>query len=544
MPTTPDILLKNGIFWTGNPRTAYAGHVASTGGRIAGIGPEKAVSESGKATIDLRGRFAMPGFIDAHTHFRIGGASLNRLDLRSARTQTDLSTAVRKRAKAHPDGRWLVGGNWDHESWQEKRLPTRDLIDDFTGSFPVFLDRVDTHMALVNSAALQLAGITRETPDPPGGVIVRDERGEPTGIVKDAAREMVLRLIPEPPLEELMRDAREAMGLANRLGVTSVNDIGPERDLRAYVELEKSGGLSVRIDMILPIQDYGTLVGRGVRADAPSGKSEWIGLGTVKAFADGSLGAGTAWFYEPYKDDGANSGLATEILSTGRLEEYALDADRNHIQLAIHAIGDRAVGSVLDIFEKVKRENPHWDRRFRIEHAQHLSDDDFARFSNLDVIASVQPYHCADDGRWATKKIGDNRARNSFAFRRFLDKGVRLAFGTDWPVAPLDPMKGICAAVTRATIDGANPGGWIPEQRIGVGDALRAYTYWSAYASFSERDKGILETGKLSDIVVLSANPFEVPPEELGNINVVLTIVGGKVVYTDGTLYNGNVDAG
>ncbi len=514
----------------------YAGHVASDGGRITFLGREKAASENGRVTVDLQGRFAMPGLIDAHTHFRIGGASLSRLDLRSARSQSDFSTAVRKRARAHPDGRWLIGGNWDHESWDDKHLPTKDLIDGFTASFPVFLDRIDTHMALVNSAAFRLAGITHDTPDPPGGVIVRDNRGEPTGIVKDAAREMVLRLIPEPPLEELTRDAREAMKLANRLGVTSVDDIGPERDLKAYVELQKSGGLSVRISMVLPIQDYRMLIERGVHADTPSGESDWIRLGAVKAFADGSLGAGTAWFYEPYADDETNRGLSTELLSSGQLEQYALEADRHHIQLAIHAIGDRAVGKLLDIYENVKKANKPWDRRFRIEHAQHMREEDFRRFAELDVIASVQPYHCIDDGRWAERKIGSNRAQNSYAFRRLLDERVRLAFGTDWPVAPLDPMQGIYAAVTRATTDGANPDGWIPGQRIGVEEALRAYTYGSAFASFAEKEMGTLEHGKFADVVVLSENPFEVPPEELAGIKVMSTVVGGKVVYSDGVL--------
>lgn len=478
----------------------------------------------------------MPGFIDAHTHFRIGGASLNRLDLRAACSEAEFLEAVRDRAKTHPSGKWLIGNSWDHENWQSKRFPTKELIDGFSDSFPVFLDRIDTHMALVNTHALRIAGITKETPDPPGGVIARDERGEPTGIVKDAAREMIIRVIPEPPLGELMRDVREAMTLANRLGVTSASDIGPQRDLNAYVELEKRGELTVRIDVVLPIPDYRTLIDRGIRADTLQGKSEWLRLGAVKAFADGSLGAGTAWFHDPYNDDSANRGLATEILSSGRLEEYALDADRNHLQLAVHAIGDEAVSRVLDIFERVNKENPSWDRRLRIEHAQHLKEGDFERFARLDVIASVQPYHCIDDGRWAAEKIGELRARNSFAFKRLLDNRVSLAFGTDWPVAPLDPALGICAAVTRATTDGENPDGWIPEQKIGVEDALRAYTYGSARASFSENEKGTLEAGKLADVVVLSSDPFELLPQELKDMKVLLTVVGGRVVYSDGTL--------
>ncbi len=537
MPTTPDILFKNGSFWTGNPLAPHAGHVVCDDDRIVAIGIDRTPPEDARDTIDLKGHFAMPGFIDAHTHFRIGGASLNRLDLRGARSESEFVEAVSSYAKSHSYDKWMIGGNWDHENWKSRRLPPKDLIDGFTISFPVFLDRIDTHMALVNTRALKLAGITKETPDPPGGSIVRDEHGEPTGIVKDAAREMVLRLIPEPSSEELKRDASEAMKLANSLGVSSVSDIGPERNLKAYVDLKNRGELTVRINMVLPIADYTTLVNRGIQADTRRGNNEWIKLGAVKAFADGSLGAGTAWFFDPYEDDNTNRGLSTEMLSNGELERYALDADRNHIQLAIHAIGDKAVSRVLDICERVQKENPPWDRRFRIEHAQHMSEEDFARFKTLNTIASMQPYHCIDDGRWAVRKIGYRRANGAFAFRRFLDGQVMLAFGTDWPVAPLNPLEGIYAAVTRATTDGRNPDGWVPEQKIGVEEALRAYTYGSAYASFSEREKGTLEPGKLADIVVLSKNPFNVTHEEIKDIRVILTVVGGRIVYADGEVF-------
>ncbi|MCL5020389.1 MAG: amidohydrolase [Bacteroidetes bacterium] len=533
-----DILFENGNFWTGNRQFPHAGHLICSAGRISSVGKDKSPHAGAITKVDLKGHFAMPGFIDAHTHFRFGGASLKRLDLRKAADEDDFSEAVRGRSRSQPSGKWLLGVNWNHENWRSRRLPSKALIDDFTSSFPVFLDRIDTHLALVNSRTLELAGIKRDTPDPPGGIIGRDDHGEPTGILKDTAREMVLRLIPQPPLEELMLDAREAMRLANSFGVTSVNDIGPEHDLNAYAELERRSELTVRINMFLPISEYGSLVDRGIKADTRIGNSEWLKLGAVKAFADGSLGAGTAWFFDPYDDDRTNSGLATEILASGELERYALEADRNHIQLAIHAIGDKAVSSVLDVYEKVASVNPSWDRRFRIEHAQHLREEDFARFRKLSVIASVQPYHCADDGSWAGRKIGRRRERDSFAFRRFLDNGTMLAFGTDWPVAPLDPLQGIHAAVTRATTDGMIPGGWVPEQKITIEEALRAYTHGSAYASFFEMERGTLETGKLADIAVLSRNPFEVPPEELGSIKVVMTVVGSTIVYADARFFD------
>ncbi len=537
MEPKPDILLMNGNIWTGSPRNPYANYLACKDGRImsVGTGPVHASDEIG--TVDLGGYFTMPGFIDAHTHFRIGGASLNRLDLRSARSEIEFSEAVSTRSNGHPEGSWLIGGSWDHENWESRRLPTKELVDGFTQQFPVFLDRIDTHIALVNSHALRLAGISRNTPDPPGGVIVRDSNGDPTGIVKDAARQMILQVIPEPKMAELVRDAREAMKLANRLGVTSVSDMGPERDMRAYIDLKERGELTVRVNMVLPIDKWRTLGNHGVQANSNAGVNEWIKLGAVKAFADGSLGAGTAWFFDPYNDDNTNHGLATDILSSGELETLAFDADRNHLQLAIHAIGDKAVSRVLDIFERIQRQNPAWDRRFRIEHAQHLTEEDFARFGKLYAIASVQPYHCIDDGRWAERKIGSGRAGSAFAFRRFLDERITLALGTDWPVAPLNPMEGIHAAVTRATIDGKHPDGWNPQQKIGLEEALRAYTFGSAFASFSESEKGILDTGKLADIVVLSKNPFETTPAELKDIKVVMTVVGGKVVYADDNIF-------
>ena len=534
---TPEIILKDGIFWTGNKRNPYVGYVACGNGRISQVGSDASTTEPAGIVLDLDGRFAMPGFIDAHTHFRVGGAMLARIDLREVRSEKEFSELVRTSARNHPAGKWMLGGNWDHENWESRRLPSKELIDKDTSSFPLFLDRVDTHMALVNSRALDAAGISRQTPDPPGGIIVRDANGEPTGILKDAAREMVLRHIPEPTLEDLLRDVRGAMRLANALGVTSVNEIGPGRDLKAYMDLSKQDELSVRINMILPISDYRFLVEGGMTAESAVGKDEWIRLGAVKAFADGSLGAGTAWFFDNYADDFSNFGLPTAPLSSGELERLAMDADSNHVQLAIHAIGDRAVASVLDIYGKIEGEHQPWDRRLRIEHAQHLHEDDFRRFAEMNVVASVQPYHCIDDGRWATKKIGDDRARFAFPLKRFLDEGIPLAFGTDWPVAPLDPLKGIYAAVTRATTDGNNPNGWIPEQKIGVEEALRAYTFGSAYASHEDGDKGTLEQGKLADIVVLSENPFNVPPQELKDLKVVLTIVGGHIVYSDGTLF-------
>ncbi len=531
MPVKFDIVLRNGDFWTGNAGYPHARTVGIKSARIALVTDETFPDLSSGLNLDLEGHFCMPGFIDAHTHLRSGGATFRKLNLRQSRSQPELAEMVRNAATAVPVNKWITGSGWDNESWGNRQLPAKDLIDKFTPRTPVFLDRIDMHAALVNSFTLHLAGITRDTPDPPGGVILRDSSGEPMGIVKDAAREMILKFIPEPTFDDRVLDAKSAAAHANRLGVTSVHDMSPEEDTKAFVELMNKKELTVRIYSVPPISEHKLLVDAGIQADHDRTGNEWIKHGAVKAFADGSLGSDTAWFFEPYENDGQNSGNATAMMSSGELERLAIDADRCHIQLAIHAVGDKAVSRTLDIFEEVTKQNPPWDRRFRIEHVQHVRPFDFPRFGKLGVLASVQPYHCIDDGRWALGKIGIHRAETTFAFRQMIDQGIPLAFGTDWPVAPLNPLKGIHAAVTRATIDGKNPGGWIPQQRIKIEEALKAYTLGSAHASFSEREKGTIEVGKLADLVILSQNPFEVEPDEIREIKILMTIFGGRIVY-------------
>ena len=533
MPLTSDILFRNGNFWTGNARSQSADFLICDDGLITSVGgrDESSGTHDSRKIVGLDGHFAMPGFIDSHAHFRSGGASLRQINLRETASESEFSRAVRRYAASHPSGKWIAGGNWDHETWRSKSLPTKELIDEFTPSTPVFLDRYDTHMALVNSVVLRLAGIDRNTPDPQGGIIVRDNAGEPTGIVKDAAREMVLKLIPKPSIGDLLDDARTALRHARSLGITSVHEIGTERDLDAYVELRKLGELTARIYHILPLSSFSKIP----ELDASMVPNDnFIRIGALKAFADGSLGAGTAWFFDPYDDDKDNYGISSDSLSSGRLEEWAVEADKSRLRLAVHAIGDRAVSEVLDVFERIQKTNPTWDRRFRIEHAQHVRPQDFIRMKRLNVIASVQPYHCIDDGRWAVRKIGERRAKTTYAFKTMSDRNIPLAFGTDWPVAPLNPMEGIHAAVTRQTIDGKTPGGWVPEQKISVERALSAYTQGGAFASCSEDVKGTLEPGKLADIVVLSDNPFLVSHDQLKDIKVLMTIVGGKVVFAEG----------
>jgi len=385
-------------------------------------------------------------------------------------------------------------------------------------------------MAVANTAALRLAGVTAATPDPPGGIIVRDAAGNPTGLLKDAAMGLVSRVVPPFTPARRAQALARALAHAASLGVTSVRDMGPDAgDLATYADFAEAGRLTVRISAAPSELQWADQARLGIRRGFGT---PFFTLGAVKGFADGSLGSTTAYFFEPYTDAPATRGLlADEMIPIEGMRERLTSADAAGLQLCIHAIGDQAISVVLDLFTGVAQANGARDRRFRIEHAQHVATGDFERFASLGVIAAVQPYHAVDDGRWAERRIGPARIQTTYAFRTFLDKGVRLAFGSDWPVAPLDPILGIHAAVTRATIDGKNPGGWVPAQKITVEEAVRAYTAGSAFAEFTEADKGTLAPGALADIVILSEDVFTIVPARIRDVKVRTTIVGGRVVF-------------
>lgn len=528
-----DAIFVNGVVWTGDPAAPRAEAVAVRKGRIMAVGTSGEIASlAGSSTrrVNLGGRLMVPGFIDNHTHFTSGGFQLLGIDLRSARTREEFARLIGRKAADAP-GRWITGGDWDHDAWPDGALPTKELVDPMTASTPVFVQRYDGHMALANSAALAAAGITRAIADPPGGTIVRDARGDPTGVLKDAAMDLVYRILPDPSEQERVEAARAALAEARRLGVTSIQDVSSTADVELYRKLRAQGELTARMYCRLPISLADTLIGQGVRSG--SGDA-WIRTGALKAFADGSLGSSTALFCEPYLSDPSTCGLPSDILMDGRLESWALRADRVGLQLTVHAIGDSANKRVLDLVETLIERNGRRDRRFRIEHAQHVRPADFERFARLGVIASVQPYHAIDDGRWAEGRIGRDRCRTTYPFRSFLDHGVITCFGSDWTVGPLNPLEGIYAAVTRRTTDGKNPGGWVPEEKITVEEALRAYTVTNAYAAFEEKEKGSITPGKHADLVVLSENILVLPPERLAGVCVELTIVDGKVVYRKG----------
>ncbi len=532
IPFAADLIIVNANVYTIDRAQPHAEAVAILGNRILAVGstPDVQLLRGAKTrVIDAVGKLVLPGFNDAHVHFMSGGFQLSSVDLRDANTPQEFAERIRDFAAQLPKGRWITGGDWDHERWPEARLPTKEMIDRLTPDTPVFVNRLDVHMALANSVTLKLAGVTRDTKDPDGGVIVRDASGEPTGVLKDAAQNFVWRVFPPRSFDERLAAARAASDYAASLGVTSVQDMSAGADVSVYQALLDRGELKNRIYAVWPLPRWETLARTGVRAHFGSAM---LRTGGLKGFADGSLGSTTALFFDPYLDAPNTSGIGSdEMFPEGAMLERIRGADRAGLQVLIHAIGDQANDEILSFYEQVEKEDGDRDRRFRIEHAQHLRAPDVPRFARDKVIASMQPYHAIDDGRWAEKRIGQKRARTTYAFRSLLDSGATLAFGTDWTVAPLNPLLSIYAAVTRRTLDGKHPDGWVPNQKISVAEAVRAYTLGSAYGEFQEQDKGIIEAGKLADLVILSRDIFTIDPIEIEKVKVVMTIMDGRVVY-------------
>ncbi|HYO53311.1 amidohydrolase [Archangium sp.] len=525
-PATLAIL--NARVWTGNPRQPWAEAVATRGERLVAVGSTAEVERllgPGTRVIDAKGQMLVPGFNDAHVHFIDGGLRLATVQLRDAKTPAEFTARLKAFAASVPKGTWIIGGDWDHELWGGE-LPRREWIDSVTPDHPVWVNRLDGHMSLANSAALRAAGVTAATPEVPGGTIVRGPQGEPTGILKDNAQTLVDRVRPPPSMEMNDRALEAAMRYVAEQGVTSVQNMGTWEELAIFERAHQAGRLRTRIYAAVPLETWerlrDTVAQRG-RGDA------WLRIGGLKGYVDGSLGSHTAAFHEPFTDTPGDKGLL--VNTPEDLYRWVSGADKAGLHVMVHAIGDRAIQLQLDIFARVAAENGLRDRRFRIEHAQHIAPEDVKRFAKQGVIASMQPYHAIDDGRWAERVIGPERAKTTYAFKSLLDAEARVAFGSDWYVAPPTPLEGIYAAVTRRTLDDRNPGGWVPEQRIGVEDALRAYTLEGAYASFEEQEKGTLEPGKLADLVLVDRDLTRVPPETIRDARVMLTVVGGQIVF-------------
>jgi predicted amidohydrolase YtcJ len=522
--------IVNARVWTGNPAQPWATAVAVAGERIAVVGSSAEVAKLARGApaarvLDAKGGMVLPGFIDSHVHFVTGGFRLSSVQLRDAQTPAEFIARIKAYAAAIPAGAWITGGDWDHQNWGGE-LPSRDWIDSVTPNNPVWVSRLDGHMALANGAALAAAGVTRSTADVEGGTIVRDASGNPTGIMKDNAESIVDKVEPPPARELSDRALDAAMHYVAERGVTSVHNMGTFEDLATFERARRAGRLITRIYAVTPIAQWERL--RDMVATRGRGDA-WLRIGGLKGFVDGSLGSHTAAMFAPFVDSPADSGLLVE--NPEDLYRWTHDADRARLQVIVHAIGDRAIHVQLDIFDRVEKENGPRDRRFRIEHAQHLLQADIPRVAQLGVVPSMQPYHAIDDGRWAERVIGPERIKTTYAFRSLLDAGARLAFGSDWFVAPPTPLEGIYAAVTRRTLDDRNPAGWVKEQKIGVEDALRAYTVNAAFASFDDGIKGSLERGKLADLVILDRDITQIPPETIRDARVLMTVVAGRVVF-------------
>ncbi|QOI97250.1 MAG: amidohydrolase [Flammeovirgaceae bacterium] len=516
-----------GNTWTGNETQPHAEGFAIIGDSIVAVGMRNEIKKwVGKETkvIEVGSEnLIVPGFIDCHTHFVDGGFALASVQLRDAKSKEEFVQRIADFAKSQPKGTWILNGDWDHENWGGE-LPSRDWIDAATPDHPVWVNRLDGHMCLANTAALKAAGITDKVKDVPGGTIVRDKKGRLTGIFKDNAMGMIYEKVPAPTIQQEDAALEAAMNYVAERGVTSAHNMSGY--ITVFERARIAGNLKTRIYAGMNLANWKTL---NEKIKAQGNGDKWLRIGGLKEFVDGSLGSHTAAFFEPFTDSPNDAGFF--VISEEELYRRIKSADSAGLQVMTHAIGDKAIHTLLNVYERVAKENGERDRRFRVEHAQHIHPNDIGRFASLNVIPSMQPYHAIDDGRWAEKIIGYERCKTTYAFRSLLDARARLVFGSDWFVAPPTPLEGIYAAVTRRTLDDKNPEGWVPEQKISVEEALKAYTITAAFASFEEGIKGSLEPGKLADYVILEKDITRIDPVEIRNVKVLKTVVGGKPVY-------------
>ena len=524
-----DRIYINAKIWTGDSVQPFAESIAIKDNQILNVGKEYELYKGDSTEIiDLQGKFMVPGFIDNHTHFLSGGYNLASVDLRAAKTKAEFIGIMKDYCSNNPGNSWILGGDWDHEAWGGE-LPTHDWIDSVTGDHPVFVSRYDGHMALANLKAMQFAGVNKSTSAPSGGEVIKKSSGEPTGVLKDEAMNYVFSKIPDPPIEERLSMLDRAIQHAFSNGVTQVHDMGSYGgwlDLETYRNAYTNNKLDLRIYSFVPLGTWKKLDSFCRENGKGDDMLRWGGL---KGFVDGSLGSTTAWFYQPFLDAPNTSGFP--VTDTNYLREWVLGADKANLHIAVHAIGDRANDFILRIYEEAEKANPNKDRRFRIEHAQHLSSNAIKNFSALKVIASMQPYHAIDDGKWAYKRLDDDRLKRTYAFKSLINAGAVLTFGSDWSVAPLKPIEGIYAAVTRRTLDDKNNNGWYPQEKISVEQALKCYTANNAYAGYQEDELGKLKNGMLADFVVLDEDLFSIAPEKIRDVKVLLTIVNGKEVF-------------
>lgn len=508
----------------------WAEALAICDGKLVAVGSNQEINTLiGPKTqiLDLKGKLVLPGFNDAHLHLADGGFYLLGVDLRDSKDENDFVRLIGEYARTLKKGEWITEGNWDHERWPSQRHPRKELIDSITSDNPVMVQRLDGHIALANSLALKLAGITAQTPEPQGGEIDHDDlTGELTGLLKDTAMELVTQIIAKPTRKRREEAIRIAMNTAVSFGITSIQDNASTEDILIYQSLLKNKELKLRVNAWRSLDYLDDLKRVGIQPDFGS---DFLRLGTIKLFVDGSMGASTALFYEPYHDDAATSGIP--IYPEHELNEWVRKIDQAGLQIAAHAIGDKANTWILNAFQQAFLANGSRIRRHRVEHAQCVTQKDVQRYRELGIIASIQPSHCIDDMHWAEKRIGQ---RISYCYRMnsFIRAGVSVAFGTDFFVEPLNPMLGLYAAVTREYLEGGPQGGWIPSEKMNLETAIYCYTMGSAYAEFQENRKGSLCPGKWADMVVLDKNLFEIHPSEIPHVRPVLTMVNGTIVYT------------
>ncbi len=536
-----DLVIVNGAAITADPENPNASCIAVRGEKVWEVGSESSagrfIKEGVTRVIDAGGCTVVPGFNDAHLHFLSGGRSLMNLDFRYIRDVREILRMVEERVKQCSPGELITGRSWDHELFPDKKWPTREMLDAVAPENPVMLSRTDGHSVWVNSVVIRNSGITRETPDPPGGTIVRDPvTGEPTGIFKEAAQDLLKTntgagFSPQAAFETRCRELEKALEEARKKGVTSVQHL--TGDVEVLQKFRDEGRLTARVTFSMDLTgDEARLSGYDLLREKYGRENDWIRFGTLKGFIDGSLGSGTALLFEPYTDDPSTSGLPQ--MSYEELESLVIAADRRGFQIGIHAIGSKANRWILDAYGKAQEANGKRDSRHRSEHAQILAQADIPRFAELGVIASMQPTHCITDKSFAEKRLGYERCRGAYAWKSLLDAGASIAFGTDWPVEPLDPLEGLYAAVTRKARGGEPGEGWFPEQRLTLEKAVELYTLGSAYAEFMEKRKGMLRKDYLADIVIFDADLSKLPPEDWLKTKVAYTIVGGKIVYHKG----------
>ena len=524
----------HGRIYTNDPKQPWAAAMAVTGDKIRCIGTLEHIlldcggSEPGVETIQLQGRFLMPGFNDAHTHLGEGGADLLAVRLNGAISIEEVQRRLAEAVAQHKEGEWITGSGWDHTLWPDKKFPNKQQLDGVAPKNPVLLTHIAGHVAVANSLALKKAEITNETPNPSGGEIERDANGQATGMLKEgSAIQLVEVRIPDPSPEQMRHGVELVLEDAAKNGVTSAQDYSPWEYFQVYKLLKEQKKLTLRITEWLT---FNLPVGQLQNMRAQGGTTDpWLRTGALKAFTDGALGSRTAAMLTPYSDDPYTSGIL--INDPDKLRAMAIERDKAGFQLAFHAIGDRANRIALDVFEAVVKVNGQRDRRDRIEHAQVVSMEDFPRFAQWKVIASMQPSHETNDMRWAEQRVGPERAKGAYAWATMQKNGARLAFGTDFDVEPINPMRGLYACVTRELPDGGPKGGWQPQEKISLEDCIRAYTTGSAYAEFAEGKKGELKEGEYADFIVLSNDLTKVPPSEYLKTQVLRTVVGGRVVY-------------